>query len=476
MNNVGGNMPLPRGGGVSQNNVRGRMPAPPSVQRPPTSSVQLKLPGFSPAMARTFQPGKLLMAMVTQNRNGNYMLKVGPHTLEAKSQVPLKVGDTVPFRVQGQEQGKIHLQLTTTPFQKQSSANLQNTLSQLKLPVSEANTQLAKMMTEHNVPLTKENFALVQRAASPVSQSGLQGSQLPVQARVGAVAFCQANQIAPTTQNVQVIANFIATSPQLGEQMSQLSTELRTTIRKAGGGVHGKALNELNAMLSKVTMNPGESKPAQGEGGKPKEASPGARKLMRMARESGIEPGLHPFLSEDDDWDLVLRLRHQNPGKGSDLSAVSALAAKLEENLKAVRLMNAGRSESTLGYYYLQVPMRLEHNEFAEVWVQYFNLGNGGREVDPNDTQIEFTVKTAHLGELTYVLNVKGTSVTVDVYSPSDEVRELVASELPGLRHMVKLLGWTPGRFKASFRPDSGRRSLKNSQDFEELDAFDVEA
>lgn len=470
--NVGRGVPTP-GKGMPQVQ-RGPGPfAPPSGRGTP-AQVSLRLPPNIRTGLSMFQPGSVLHARVTgQTKGGMFMLRLGEHNLQAQSKVPLTVGKSVQFKVQGQQNGRIQLQLLKSPFTKMSTADVSQTLTSLKVPTNEGNVNLAKVMVEHKIPLTRENFTALKTVLANPPQPGANGQLPSLNNRVSATQFLQQSQLPMTPQNVNTIANFLNTNPQIGVQMVALNTEFRTLAKAAKG--NGTATVELmsgvQSALGEFILEPK----------KRSEKKKSSSKLKNFAKQGGIEGNLGSlYRGSDDGWDLLQmmrQLRSQMP-KDGETEKLMALLKGLEENLEAHKLINQGRSENNMGWYYLQVPMRLENGEEAEIWLRYYTNedGGGGRFVDLEDTSVEFLVTTADMGELYFTIDLKGEVANIDMGTPNEEVREFAARYLPALADRIARLGWKPGRVSASYRAHQGKRELVEREDFEDLERCSVQA
>lgn len=489
MNFIGQNMMQPPGGqNVGGPGPRGTGGPPvsrggpgPGLFGPPTSrggppAVAIRLPPNLRTGLSFFNPGTVVHGQVTgQDKGGAYFLRLGEHTLQAESRVPLTVGQSVQFKVQGQNQGQVMLQLVKTPFTKMSTADLSQTLTALKMPASESNVALARTMVEHNIPLTKENFSFMQQVLAQPASPGANGQPPSMPARVAATHYLQSSGLPVNPQNVSVMANFLASNPQLGVQMFALNNEFRRLSRagKGDGAAAVELMTGVQGALGEFILEPKRRTNASGK------QSP-SKRLMDMARQTGIETHLGVGGGSEDEWDLVAMLRElrgrcEREGK-EDYGRLAALLKGVEENLEAHKLINQAKTESNLGYYYLQVPMRLEDGDVAEVWVRYHTEDDGTKVVDPEDTRIEFLVTTEHMGELYFTLELRQGVIHIDLGTPSEEVREFAARYLPALADRVSQLGWAPGRVGATYRPFTGRRRLVEHTDFEELERCNVQA
>lgn len=460
-------------------------PFTPPTPRPAPPQVSVPMP--QGRGAEMFQPGANIHGQVTGQQNGQFMLRLGDLMLKADSRVPLKVGDLVQFQVQGENKGQVHLKLVSTPFEKMSMNDLSQTLTSLKMPLDEKSLNLAKTMVELKIPLTKENLTQMKQSlaqTSPSSSANATNSAntpganntAPLPNRVAATNFLQNSQLPVTPQSVGTLSNFMATNPQAGQQMMSLNTE----FKKLTESTH-KMGKDVTDMITKVQVGMGsmvlEPKTRQT---KEDQKSFNLANLKGMAEQSGIKSNMGPAgMGGGEEWDFPellrkLRERMQDGGHGSD--ELLALMEGLEGNLEAQRLINMAKPETTIGYYYLQLPFAFQGFHDAEVWLQYNEEGNGTRYVDPEDTRLEFFVKTDEMGELHFVVDLRDGKIHVDMGTPSHEVRQFAARYLPALAERVAALGWDPGRFRSHFRPHTGKRELVEHTDFEDLERCNVSA
>ncbi len=478
------NMMGPGGFGVGGPPVKGGGQPPAGLpQRPQTGGAPLG--PFSPPAARPgtqpqlttrlpegsrFTPGSTVHGQVAAKTEGGFMLRLGEHTVKAKTNLPLQVGEQVQFRVQGEEAGQLHLQVVTTPFNKLATTDLANTLSSLKLPVNEGTMELAKTMVEHGIPLTKENMETMLKATKLPSEAGKPLPPLP--ARVAAVHFLQQNNLPVTPQNVATLSQFMAANPQIGQQMFALNEGLR----KLASSGDSRAMDLLKDIPG-VGELMGEMSGAK-KGAAPKPPSTPSKKLFNMAKQTGIETHYMPFGSSEDPHDLLAELRQFRAELEGQAGSEELLAMiqGVEENLAAQQLINQAHPEDFLGFYYLQVPMLLDDGDTAEIWIKYYNEEDGSRTVDPNDTQVEFLVTTEHMGELSFTLKLKNGTCSVELGTPSEAVRRFAARYLPVLGERLNQLGWVAGDMEAVYRPHKGKRELVERTDFDQLESCNVQA
>lgn len=467
-------------GGPSQAGapVTGQGPFSPPATRQVPPQVSVALP--SGAQAAMFSPGSTIHGRVAgQQPNGQFMLRLGDLMMKADSRVPLKVGDAVQFQVQGENKGQVHLKLVSTPFEKMSMNDLGQTLTNMKVPMDEKTMTLAKTMVEQKIPLTKENLAELKTALAQTAPKGEAANAAPLPNRVAATNFLQTNSIPVTPQSVGALSNFLATNPQVGQQMAALNTEFKK-LNEVGN----KASRELNEMISQVQTGIGKLGVGDsGKAGAKKEAGAGMGGLRAMAQQAGMDKSGTNYgpggFSGGEDWDfpaMIRRMRERAMAEGLASDDMLALMEGLEQNIEAQRLINAATPESLMGYYYMQLGINFQGFKHAEAWIQYTEDGAGRRRIDPEDTRMEFFVQTDEMGELHFVLDVREGKVHLDLGTPSHEVRQFAARYLPALAERIRALGWQTGRFRSHFRALSGKRELVEHTDFENLERFNVHA
>ncbi len=202
-----------------------------------------------------------------------------------------------------------------------------------------------------------------------------------------------------------------------------------------------------------------------------------SKNLKDMAKQAGIEFNLGPTgYGGGEEWDfgeILARMRARFAKEGVGGEELHTLMRSLQENIEAQKLINMAKTESNLGYYYLQLPM---HPEPAELWLEYNEDADGKRVVDAQDCRIEFLVNTDEMGELHFLVEIRQGKASVYLGTASEEVRRFAMAYLPALAERVTALGWERGLYRTVFRPYGGRRQLVEHTDFEELERYNVQA
>ena len=421
-----------------------------------------------------FRPGNTVHGQVAGMKNGQFLLQLGDQMLQAQSRVPLKVGDSISLQVRGENQGQIHLSVLSSPATKMTMSDLSSTLTSMKVPIDASSLDLAKSMVELKIPLTKENFTMMKQVLAQTGPSGPGGAanQTPMNTKVAATGFLQNSQLPVTPQNVTVLSNFLSNNPQVGMQMMTLNTELKKVMENTH-----IAAKDLNKMIGEVQKDLGKMMMEPPSRDNKQAGVQNSKNLKGMAKQTGIEFNLGSLgFGGGEEWDfaaILKRMRERFAKEGVGGDELMALMKSLEENLEAQKLINRAKSESNLGYYYLQLPVQ---GDPAELWLEYTEDGEGNRVIDFQDTRIEFLVNTEEMGELHFLVEVRKGKASVFLGTASEEVRRFATGFLPALAERVLSLGFGRGQFRTVFRQHSGKRELVEHTDFDELERYNVQA
>lgn len=431
--------------------------------------MQMKLPqGF-----RMPQQGTTLFAQVAGKDGQGYLMRMGDQLLRAQSGTPLQVGQSVQMKVQGdQPQGNtLRMQLVPGGGQARHSAGeLADSLSNMKIPLSENTMETAKAMVESKVPLTKDNLQTMQRLTQMPEGAK---SQPPMSDRVSSVVFLQQNNLPVTPQNMSCLANFLAQNPQLGQQMACMNDELKRLIEKGGGDA--KQFDDLREMVLEAI---------EGGGGnigktKDKKSPPPPKKFFNAAKQAGIEFGTSPFPgSDEDEWELLAAYRELRRKVGEELgeeetAELARMLNEAEDTVQAQRLLNRAVM-GEIGCLYFQVPIRLR--EDCEVWLYFRRKGGGQDDSLGDEFRAEFLVTTEFLGNLFFIVEVAGVEVSVVIEVENQATEEFVSRYAAVLQERIAMAGW-----KCLGVSVTGRRTVPgnpwmNQEEITEMVSYDVQA
>lgn len=445
--------------------------APSQAQQPmQPGQMQMKLPqGF-----RMPQQGTTLFAQVAGKDGQGYLMRMGDQLLRAQSGTPLQVGQSVQMKVQGEQPqgGQVRMQLLPGGGQARHSAGeLADSLSNMKMMVSENSMETAKAMVENKVPLTKDNLQTMQKLTQMPEGSK---SQPPMENRVSSVVFLQQNNLPVTPQNMSCLANFLAQNPQLGQQMACMNDELKRLIEKGGGDA--KQFDDMREMVLEAI---------EGGGGnigktKDKKSPPPPKKFFNAAKQAGIEFGTSPFPgNEEDEWELLAAYRELRRKAGEQLGEeetqeLARMLNEAEETVQAQRLLNRA-VVGEIGCLYFQVPIRFR--EDAEIWLYFRRKGGGKKDEDLSDEfRAEFLVTTEFLGNLFFIVEVSGVEVSVVVEVENEGIQEFVSRYAVVLQERIAMAGWKCLGVSVTGRKTVPGNPWMNQEEIQNMVSYDVQA
>lgn len=432
--------------------------------------MQMKLPqGF-----RMPQQGTTLFAQVAGKDGQGYLMRMGDQLLRAQSGTPLQVGQSVQMKVQAdqpQTGGQVRMQLVPGGGQARHSAGeLADSLSNMKMMVSENTMETAKAMVESKVPLTKDNLQNMQKLTQMPEGSK---SQPPMQDRVSSVVFLQQNNLPVTPQNMSCLANFLAQNPQLGQQMACMNDELKRLIEKGGGDA--KQFDDMREMVLEAIEGGG------GNIGKTKEkkSPPPPKKFFNAAKQAGIEFGTSPFPGGDEDeWELLGAYRELRRKVGEQLGEeetqeFARMLNEAEETVQAQRLLNKAII-GEIGCLYFQVPIRFREN--AEIWLYFRRKGGGKDESLSDEFRAEFLVTTEFLGNLFFIVEVAAAEVSVVIEVENETTQEFVSRYAVVLQERIAMAGWKCLGVSVTGRKTVPGNPWMNHEELHDMVSYDVQA
>lgn len=417
----------------------------------------------------SMKPGQTMWGRVTGRQGKFLQMQFGKFSLRARTELPFSVGQRIQLAFTGNNRGGLaqFRVLSSLSFSRMNTADLTQALLRMNLPVNDKTMNVARGLVEFRIPLTPKNIASFSKLMSSMPRP-------MTTTDFAAASFLRLANIPLTTNNVMVLSNFIAQHPMLGAQLFELQAQhggfARSLKDKADRDM--EILEELSGTIENFTVNPGKQNRWQM-----------ARNMRNMAREEGIERIEYGFggSNMEEGWKLMKILRDIQGLSGQSLESMDDgtrqllnLVKAIEHNLRAHSLINQGRPETDLGFFFLQVPLKLNgEGTTAEVRIEYHDQGRG-RVVDPENTKIEFDVNTEYMGQVHVDLKVRNGNVRVDLGFENEELSEFVENFTPVLRKNIENLGYTPGAIRSMGVEEFNRPPMIEREDFESMEKIDV--
>lgn len=354
--------------------------------------------------------------------------------------------------------------LRAQAFTPMSEEDIQQTITSFKMPFNSNDIKLAKGMLEHGMPLTPENFTDMKEAMSLLPKN--------LSTDMQAASFLKLSSLPLTTQNITTLSNFITNHPLIGAQLIEIQSE----FKKIANGDSVKTSREMIEMLEMAPGLLGEYMVDVKNQSKKKNAEV----PKKMARQVGIEMMGRGYGQEEEDMDLLrmlmtirARLEKESSGrKETDLLKVFSLIADVGECINAQQLINKARKNDDMGYFYFQVPIKIDGREFTgEIRIYYTTDYYERKTVDEDNTLLDFSVETDHLGHIRFHLEIDHGIINMEIATEREEVRQFTERFVPVLMENIKKLRYRPGSAKCYVNYEESDYALPMFvQEFEKLE------
>lgn len=428
--------------------------------------------GFQIMPVTVQQPQKTNL-MMAQKLNGPILLHPGVRSPisfpsePTEAFTPTEKGVQLPVKGNAPESAQNTALLRAQTFTPMTESDIASTLTGLKIPLTQENITLAKGMLEHGLTLTTENFREMNETLAMLPK------RLP--SDMQAATFLKLSNLPITSHNVTVLSNFITSHPLIGAQLFEIQFEFRKFVDG-----NKRVSKDIADMLGKVPGIVGEYI----LDGKNNTRTKNSKAFQKMAQQVGIEK-MGEGWWQDDEMDLMrmlisLRSKLSKEGMGEEESVVKKLIQlllQIEENIAAQQLINTGKKNNETSFYYAQLPMRLDEKEMtAEVRIYYTTDYQENSKIDEDQTIIEFSVTSEHLGALYFHLEINHGIINVDVGTRDEEVRAFVEKYLPALMENMKKLAYTPAQARSYVAGEVGHSpQIIEVQQFEKLERVDLQ-
>lgn len=395
-------------GGIGFNAPMMRLPMNP--QMPQMQSFTPKLP-VTPRFTPTFTP-------------------THTHTTH-QADVPANVGR---FFSSGNSVHKGAAMLRASSFTPMTEEAVTTSLSTMKMPLTKENVTLAKAMVQTGVPLTKENMASLKTSLATLPNGGTAGD-------MKAASFLKSASLPQTPQNITTLSNFISVNPHVGACVFAFNGEFRKLCDgkgKFGSSDKMKIFSKTSSKLGELMMEAGA------------DIRRNARAFRKNAGNSGMNLPSFMMGNRDEELDsLMLELRKmlfsdKNSGVSEELKkSFSAL----EDSISAQRLINSGKREGLENFFYMQIPLVIDDQNFtAEFKVFYTTDYEGRKIVDPENFEFELAVPTRYMDEVRFKGSVVSGVININAGFVSPEICMFAEQFMPVLmERLADNIGFVQG-------------------------------
>ncbi len=208
------------------------------------------------------KPGDNVRVQILENSGSELTLKFSDGTVvsgAAAAPVEAAEGEFVNLTFKGFVDDRPAFDVAEKAIQPQTDKafeNIKNTLTSLKLPLTEQNLQIAQALTEQNLPVTTDNIAKMTELLK--ANADLKPNE---------AAFLTASRLSEDTNNIDKLQSLLAGRLKLSNDISELAKLLDSQVKgNADLEVDTSALNKLVQKIIASLAEKGELTTKGGEG------------------------------------------------------------------------------------------------------------------------------------------------------------------------------------------------------------------
>ncbi|MFH1710053.1 MAG: hypothetical protein ABH860_03140 [bacterium] len=326
----------------------------------------------------------------------------------AGAQTPPKITPTPQEIAQAQAAAKV-LERGTVARQF-TQADLMELLVSQNIDNTEANQKLATAMLRYGVEVSRANFTKL---------SAMVGTDTGQTIQEAAILLLMKGIDSPAA--TKTLSQFLSENPQLAAQLLSLKgniSDLLAALSMGKGIINDQLIAKLIAVLMQFNEDldnvPGKYKfSGKGSMGRT-ELSSNLRALKAIL--DGL-PGKQN-LPDSAEGQIVK-------------SNINATSNKLDQMIQSVisqAMLSKQSAKPDVNYSYYQIPNALVKPPTTVDLIVKRSGKEGGKKIDPEDTQIIMSLETLNLGRIAVKMAIKGKSVEFLFNTQNDEVKSLVNS------------------------------------------------
>lgn len=333
---------------------------------------------------------------------------------------------------------------------KRLDQNVTQFLAQNKIPLTEENKELAKMMLLFSAQVEEKHMHMtmqrIRTALAEVPNSAREEQQ--------SACFLQANNSQVNKENITNLSSYLKDNSQISNKFAEIQSTAAQLASTSENLQTVKVFSRLSDLLGRFIVQP-DSQTAQEM----------KLTLFKLAQTMGIERDLSKVVfrqaSSDPNFkpdQKMMETVYQQTDIGKLAGALSSLADKLagnaaekallikivdlvsqlSQNILGARIVNeAGINKANEGYpgfYCMNIPMRFgEELSNGKLIISFKPYGN----VDPENVKIDFRIETERLGFMQFVLDIVNNVIQGNVYVETEKVKELVEKNITDFKKAI---------------------------------------
>jgi len=353
----------------------------------------------------------------------NYLVRFANNNVITSSETPFNKGELVDVLVTNIGD-KVEMKLLPHKTANQQTSiiralSVEEILEDLSVPVTKNAIELANALIRNGVPLTKNTLEELLAYLSNVSDNNSEMAEV--------LALAKALELPINERVLSNLRLLLSQRSSIGEQLSQLKTELARLVSTNEKLVDEHILANLAELIEQITITPEEGDVAS--------------QIRSFLSRLGIshEKTLL-FLNEANNVDnllgnlranlksLLLQTRENllatdggEPG-AADTERLLSFVEGMLQNIEVQQLASQKLSE-LLPHFYLQIPYVVDGKT---VTLEVKGRSEASDKIDPDNVHLDFSVKTVNLGVVRIHLAIVKRYVTCDIKVENEKVKAFV--------------------------------------------------
>lgn len=325
------------------------------------------------------------------------------------------------------ERGEVARQFT--------AADLKQLLISQNIADSELNEKLATSMLRYGLEVSKANFTkLAAMVGTDPSQTAQEASILLLMKGIESPAAAKA------------LTKFLSENPQLAAQLLSLKgniSDLISALAMGKGIMNDQMLAQMIAVLAQFDKEldsvPGKYKfSGKGSMGR-SELSSGLRAMKALL--DGL-PGKQN-LPDSAEGQII----------ESNINATSNRLDQMIQNVISQAMLSKQTPKEAVNYSYYQIPNALVKPPTTVDMIIKRSVKEGGKKIDPADTQIIMSIDTQNMGRVAVKMSIKGKNVEFLFNTLNDEVKSFIAGNAKELAGAVSKKDFSVPKIQVNVNP-----------------------
>lgn len=303
--------------------------------------------------------------------------------------------------------------------QQYSKADISELLKSQDIPDNELNQKLAVLMLRHDVPVTKLNMAKL------ATMMGADATQSMQEASIILLLKGVDSPVA-----AKILSRFLSENPQLASQLLSLKGNISDLLASLSMGkevMSSKLLVQLSGVLAQF-LNEIEAVPGNykfsGKGTMGRAELSGDLRALKALME-GLPKENMPDTAEGQMID-------------ANISSTSSRLDQMVQGLTSQAMLSKQSTNGDINYVYYQIPNAMAKPATTVDLVIKRSDSEGGKKIDPEDTEIIMSFDTLNMGRIMVKLSVKGKNVAFIFNTQNDAIKSLIADNTKTLAVALK--------------------------------------